>query len=94
MFKPLFVALALASATSPAMAADLPTFNLTAKNGKFEPELIQDRRPDGLLVGREVRGKAGNIQVEDRACRAIGVGIAVEWRFRGIVDGLRHHAPP
>jgi len=28
-------------ATSSVFAADLPVFNLTAKNGKFEPELIQ-----------------------------------------------------
>ena len=34
-------AIALFAFAAPAFAAELPTYNLTAKNGRFEPELIE-----------------------------------------------------
>ena len=33
--------LALLALSVPIFAADLPTYNLTAKNGRFEPELLE-----------------------------------------------------
>jgi plastocyanin len=39
--KPIFATFALILLSVPALASDLPVYNLTAKNGRFEPELLE-----------------------------------------------------